>query len=263
MSVDIMHAVSNEFGKARGGKVGDPSGKEVTYGKWYAKNSRGQTWAYYIEILDPVLAENAARMAEQIVDNPGIGYGQEGDLRGTLYSVAKANGGNVTTIWATCDCSSMILAIFALLVPGFSPYGSTATMLKNFQKFPSLFRIYADQEHLFYDDYATRGGVYLRTGHVLMVLSNGRKAGTTFPEEDEDDSLPASAPICKIVMDGIKEWCNVRQGPGTDTKIIGHAKVNEVFDVYTVLDEWYCIDYRGKRGYIYYELASEKREGNV
>lgn len=260
MSVAIMHAVANEFGTARGGQVGDPSNKEVVYGKWYAKNRNGQTWAYYIEVLDARIAEAAARMAEQIVENPGIGYGQEGDLRGTLYTEALKHG-NVTDIQATCDCSSMILAIFALLIPGFSPKGNTGSMLTNFQKFPNIFRIYRDPEHLFYDDYAKRGGVYLRVGHVLMVRSNGRKARTSsIPEMP----VPVPAPVLgQVVMDGIKQWCNVRSGPGKENPKIGIAKVNEVFELLGVDEEWYHINFHGRDGWVFYEFASEMLKGNV
>ena len=260
MAVKMAHAVKNDLGTARGGKIGDPSGTEVTYGKWYAKNKNGQTWTYYIQVLDPVLAEKAARMAEQIVDNPGIGYGQESDLRGTLYIEAKKHG-NVTEIWATCDCSSMILAIFALLIPGFSPSGSTATMLKNFQQFPELFRVHRDEEHLFSDDCAQRGGVYLRVGHVAMILSNGPKADVS-PLPEEEEPMPTKV-ICQIIMDGIKLWCNVRESPSKDSRKVGIARAKEIFDVFAIEDEWYAIDFHGRLAYVFYDLASEIREGNV
>jgi uncharacterized protein YgiM (DUF1202 family) len=68
--------------------------------------------------------------------------------------------------------------------------------------------------------------------------------------------------VGQIVVDGIKKWCNVRSGPGTENSKIGKAYVNEVFDVYGVEEEWYKINYHGKVGYIWYELVSEKLEGH-
>ena len=260
MAVDIAHAVATEFGTPRGGALGDQA-NEVRFAKWYAKNSKGAVWTRHIRPLDPVLADKAATMAEVIVRNQGIGYGQESDLRLTLYEEASKPGADLRTIRATCDCSSMILAIFALLIPGFSHRGATVNMENNFKRFPKQFAISADPQLLNTDDYARRGDIYLRPGHVLIVLSNGRKAG-----KPAQAVAPAPAPAPaegKIIMDGIKKWCNVRKGPGTQYERIGIAKVNEIFTVTGVEEEWYAIDFHGRPGYVYYELASEMLKGNV
>ena len=261
MPVKIAHAVMNELKKAKGGAIGDQGG-EVVFAKWYAKNKNGIGWRYRIRPIDPRIAEAAAQMAETIVENQGIGYGQEDALRNTIYDAAVANGGSFSGIQATCDCSSMMLAIFALLIPGFSYRGNTGSMLDNFKKFPHLFEISRDESVLGSDLYARRGDLYLRTGHVLMVVSNGAKAGA-LPIIDTDDDEEVGITICDIIMDGISKWCNVRYGPGTNYEKIGIARVNEVFHAFEVLEEWYGIDFHGRRGYVFYEYASEVREGNV
>ena len=108
------------------------------------------------------------------------------------------------------------------------------------------------------DRTARRGDIYLRPGHVLIVVSNGSQVDTT-PVE-----IPrADASVPRIIVDGIKRWCNVRSGPGTENPKIGIAKVNEVFDLLGVEEEWYHINFHGKDGWVYYEYASEMLKGNV
>ena len=257
MAVKIAHAVVNDKGTTKGGLIGD-QGQEIRFDKWYAKNKNGATWTHRIRPRDPVIAERAARMAEIIVLNQGIGYGQDAELRNTLYTEAIKPGADLSRIVATCDCSSMILTIFALLIPGFPHVGSTATMAAQFGKFPQYFEISADEQVLGSDRTARRGDIYLRPGHVLIVLSNGSQVDTA-PVE-----IPrADASVPRIIVDGIKRWCNVRGGPGMENPKIGIAKRNEIFTLYGVDKEWYHIDFHGKEGWIFYELASEMLEGNV
>ena len=258
MAVDVAHAIANEFGTAKGGAVGDQK-NEVRFGKWYAKNDKGAVWTRHIRPLDPAIAERAASMAEIIVRNQGIGYGQEGDLRLTLYEEGSKPSADLQTLRATCDCSSMILAIFAWLIPGFSHQGGTANMEYNFKKFPAQFAISADPALLNTDHYARRGDIYLRPGHVLIVLSNGVKA----TEYAQIVVPPMNTVIGKIIMDGIQKWCNVRSGPGTENAKIGIARVKEIFTCYGVEEEWYHIDFHGKDGWVFYEFASEMLKGNV
>lgn len=257
MAVDIAHAVSTEFGTAKGGQLGD-QGQEIRFAKWYAKNSRGATWTHRIRPRDPAMAERAAQMAEIVVRNQNIGYGQEAHLRNTIYDEAIKAGGDLSRITATCDCSSMLLTIFALLIPGFPHIGSTATMAAQFGKFPQYFEISADEQVLGSDLTAKRGDMYLRPGHVLIVLSNGRQAEVSTPPV-----MPPPAGTKQIIVDGIKMWCNVRSGPGKENPKIGIAKVNEVFELLGVDEEWYHINFHGRDGWLYYEFASEMLKGNV
>ena len=260
MAVDIAHAVANEFGTTKGGQIGDQS-NEIRFAKWYAKNSKGATWSLHIRPRDPRIAELAAQMAETVVRNQNIGYGQEADLRNTIYTEAIKAGGDLSCIKATCDCSSMILTIFALLLPGFPHIGSTATMPSIFAKFPQHFILSKDEQFLDTDLRAKRGDIYLRTGHVLIVLSNGRQADSTPISGSPVAEMPSTN--ARVIMDGIKRWCNVRGGPGMENPKIGIAKRNEIFTLYGVDKEWYHIDFHGKEGWVYYEFASEMLKGNV
>lgn len=269
MAVKIAHAVANEFGTIKGGKVGD-QGNEVRFGKWYARNKKGAAWTCRIRPRDPSMAERAAQMAETVVLNQGIGYGQEGELRNTIYDEAIKAGGDLSQITATCDCSSMLLTIFALLIPGFPHIGNTSSMAAQFARFPKYFEISRNEQDLDTDLYAKRGDMFLRVGHVLIVLSNGAQSGVSvaptapaYAQPEPEPEVHEDTPITHIIMDGIKKWCNVRSGPGTEYDKIGIAKVNEIFDVYETLDEWYRIDFHGKPGWVFYEFASEMLEGNV
>lgn len=256
MGVEIMHAVANEFDKAKGGAIGDQA-NEIRFGKWYAKNENGATWSLHIRPRDPAIAERAAQMAETVVLNQGIGYGQDSELRNTLYDEAVKAGGDLSRIRATCDCSSMILTIFALLIPGFPHIGNTASMFEIFARYPQHFILSKDEQMLGSDLRARRGDIYLRKGHVLMVRTNGRQADVATVV------APAASAGLKVVVDGVKKWCNVRSGPGTENPKIGIAKVNEVFDLLGVEEEWYHINFHGKDGWVYYEYASEMLKGNV
>ena len=92
------------------------------------------------------------------------------------------------------------------------------------------------------------------------ALDNSTEEHT--PEEQADN--PADEPVvCRIVVDGIKNWCNVRNGPGLECDIIGRAKKNDVYDAFGVEEEWYRINYKGRIGYIFGDLVSEVRKGNV
>ena len=260
MAVKIAHAVVNDKGTTKGGLIGD-QGQEIRFDKWYAKNKNGATWTHHIRPRDPVIAERAARMAEIIVLNQGIGYGQDAELRNTLYTEVIKPGADLSRIVATCDCSSMILTIFALLIPGFPHIGSTATMPSIFAKFPQHFILSKDEQFLDTDLRAKRGDIYLRTGHVLIVLSNGRQADSTPISGSPVAEMPSTN--ARVIMDGINKWCNVRSGPGTENPKIGIAKVNEVFDLLGVEEEWYHINFHDKDGWVYYEYASEMLKGNV
>ena len=54
MSVKIAHAIGDENGKARGGKAGDQTGKEILVTNWY-KRTGG--WEVYLECTDKALAK--------------------------------------------------------------------------------------------------------------------------------------------------------------------------------------------------------------
>ncbi|HWQ98937.1 MAG TPA: SH3 domain-containing protein [Clostridia bacterium] len=252
MSIDIGHAVMDESGKTVGLTSGDQTGKEITVAKWYAKNKAGRTWKYYLECTDPAMAERAAQYMEQICADSSFGYTQDKVRRWSGYHAIVANGGAITGAQGDFDCSTLIFSCYILAGLEIEPDGYTGNLRAKFLA-SDKFKSYADASHISSDALATRGGIYLRDGHVLMAL------------EDGSGAVPATTEkvIGRIIVDEIKKWCNVRSGPSLEHTIIGRANKNAVYDMYGVEEDWYRINYNGSVGYIFGDLASEILEGNV
>lgn len=252
MSIRIGHAVMDELGKIIGATPGDQTGKEIALSTWYAKNKAGRIWKYYLECTDRAMAERAAQYMEQICADSSFGYTQDKVRRWSGYHAIIANGGVVSGARGDFDCSTLIFTCYILAGANIEPDGYTGNLRARFLA-SGKFRLFSDTAHLSSDALATRGGIYLRDGHVLMALESG----------DGDATIATEKVIGKIVVDEIKKWCNVRSGPSLEHTIIGRANKNDVYDIYGVEEDWYRINYKGGVGYIFGDLASEILEGNV
>jgi hypothetical protein len=252
MSIKSGHAVMDEFGKTVGLTPGDQTGKEITVAKWYAKNKSGRTWKYYLECTDRAMAERAAVYMEQICADSAFGYTQDPVRRWDGYRSIVANGGVVSGARGDFDCSTLIFTCFILAGADIEPDGYTGNLRTRFLA-SGKFKSYSDTAHTGSDALATRGGIYLRDGHVLMALEDGNGVVTVSSEKV----------VGRIIVDEVKKWCNVRSGPSLEHTIIGRANKNDTFDVYGVEEDWYRINYKGSVGYIFGDLASEIMEGNV
>jgi len=255
MSIRIGHAVMDELGKTIGATPGDQTGKEIAISTWYAKNSAGRVWQYYLECTDSVMAECAAQYMEQIGADNAFGYSQDKVRRWDGYRSIMAVGGNVSGAHGDFDCSTLAISCFILAGLSIAPDGYTGNLRSKLLA-TGKFKSYSDSVHISTDKLAKRGGIYLRNGHVLMVLEDGNSASDT----SEKSSLKV---VGKIIVDEINKWCNVRSGPGLEYTIIGRAKKNDTYSLYGVVEDWYQIDYNGSGGYIYCDLASEVLPGNV
>jgi hypothetical protein len=255
MGIRIGHAVMDELGKTIGATPGDQTGKEVTISKWYAKNSAGRVWQYYLECTDSAMAERAARYMEQICANDAFGYSQGKTQRWDGYRSIKANSGIVSGARGDFDCSTLVISCYIFAGLNLTPDGYTGNLRIKLLA-TGKFKSYSDSGHIGTDKLAKRGGVYLRSGHVLMALEDGSGAGGT----TEANNLKV---VGKIIVDEINKWCNVRSGPGLEYTIIGRAKKNDTYSVYGVVEDWYQIDYNGSVGFIFGDLASEVLPGNV
>ena len=192
---------------------------------------------------------------EQICADNAFGYSQGKTQRWDGYRSIKANDGMVSGVNGDFDCSSLVISCYILAGLNMEPTGYTGDMHTRLIA-TGKFKSYSDSAHLSTDKLAKRGGIYLRSGHTLMALEDGRGAGTA--SETSDMKVAG-----KIVVDEINKWCNVRSGPGMEYTIIGKAKKNEVYSVYGVVEGWYEIDYNGSIGFIFGDLASEVLPGNV
>ena len=257
MAIRIGHAVMDELGKTIGATPGDQlqlKGKkteEIGISTWYAKNSAGRVWKYYLECKDSAMAERAVEFMEQICRDSAFGYSQGKAQRWSGYLAIKANGGKVSGGSGDFDCSTLIFSCYILAGLNAEPDGYTGNLRAKFLA-TGKFKSYSDSAHIGSDKLARRGGIYLRDGHVLMALEDGNSTETT-----------AETVVGKIVVDGVKQWCNVRSGPGLEYTILGRAKKDEVFALYGVDEGWYQISFNGSVGFVFGDLASEVLPGNV
>lgn len=174
MAVLIGNASIDERGKAKGGLAGDQTGKEVCTRNWYDKD-----WDAVLRPKATALAENSARICEQLCDCENVGYDQ--NQRNTLWNAYKKTGKVVPTTKVECDCSSF-MTYCAILGGANVIYGSnaptTSTMVAKFSKNGS-YEVLTDKKYTESPDYLKRGDILVKKGsHTVMVLSDGSKANT-------------------------------------------------------------------------------------
>lgn len=172
MAVMICHASIDERGKAKGGLAGDQTGKEVCTRSWYDKG-----WNCVLRPKTSALAENSARIAENIADNPNVGYDQ--NQRNTLWNEYKATGKISPTTKVECDCSSF-MTYCAILGGANIPYGTnapTTSTMESVFKNSGAYEVLTDKKYTESSDYLKRGDILLKKGsHTVMVISDGSKA---------------------------------------------------------------------------------------
>lgn len=174
MAVLIGNASIDERGKAKGGLAGDQTGKEVCTRTWYDKD-----WDAVLRPKTVALAENSARICEQICADEHTGYGQ--DQRNTLWNAYKQTGKVIPTKNVECDCSSF-MTYCAILGGANITYGSnaptTSTMVSVFKN-SGCYEVLTDKKYTESPDYLKRGDILVKKGsHTVMVLTDGAKANT-------------------------------------------------------------------------------------
>jgi len=173
MSVKIGSARIDENGRAKGGRAGDQTGKEVSTQSWY-KHAKG--WRVF-RAKDPAVAEKIAQDMQWACDNSHIGYDQGQRL--TLYDVSKPLGFNCNKVRENCetDCSALVrvcCAYAGVKLPNFRTPTEPAALLDS-----GAFTELKGAKYTDSDKYLRRGDILVtRTqGHTVVVLSNGSKAG--------------------------------------------------------------------------------------
>lgn len=171
MSVKIGHSSIDENGKARGGKAGDQSKKEVCVRSWYNK-----PWDFVLRPIDPDLAERSAVACEKGCANDLIGYDQ--NERNTLNTVAKSVDYDLEKINVECECDcSSFMTVCAIAGGSKVIYGSnaptTSTMKSAFTK-SGDYDVLTAKKYLSSDTYLKRGDILVKAGsHTVMVLEDG------------------------------------------------------------------------------------------
>lgn len=172
MAVMVGSARSDERGKAKGGKAGDQTGKEVSTQAWYL-HSKG--WRVF-RCKDPHKAGMITEDMAWACANKRIGYDQS--QRNTLYNLAKKVGFNCAKITTNCetDCSALVrvcCAYAGIMLSDFNTGTEPSVLLKS-----GYFEELTGTKYTKSSDYLRAGDILVTKtkGHTVIILTNGKKA---------------------------------------------------------------------------------------
>ena len=220
--VSICHASIDENGKAKNGKAGDQTGKEVCIRSWYDK-----PWNCVIRFHDPTMREKVAIAMCNAAKNDHIGYDQ--NQRNSLLNAVRKLGydpRNATSDVET-DCSALVtlaciyagIAESALVVAGNS---ATTSTLKSRLKATGEVTVFTAKEYTKDTKKLLRGDILLSEGHHVAVVVSGDLI------DNSDRSLEQ---VAKDVIAGKYGTGSYRrtalQAEGWNYSIV-QAKVNEL-----------------------------------
>lgn len=266
MAVMIGNAVCDENGKAKGGKPGNQTGKELRIQAWY-KNSKG--WRVF-RAKSSEVADKLAWDCKAACENMAIGYNQS--KRNTLYTAAKPFGfdcAKVTTP-CECDCSSLVrvcLMYAGVKVTDFNTASEAARLLATGQFDELTEAKYTDESA-----YLMKGDILVTKtkGHTAIVLNDGPKtAHDPEPEPPTPPDPPEPEPDKYVLVVGKSVRVHKYPRIATKTLWIAHnAKWykehhhTERADMYKVLDiadnGWYHIQVLGDPSHTGYITNKEK-----
>lgn len=204
MSVRIGHASGDENGKARGGKAGDQTGKEVCIRNWYNKG-----WKVLLRAKDPAVRKKIAQSCIAACKNDNSGYDQGG--RNTLLQEAQKVDWDFAEIDTPneADCSS--LATACVQAAGVDVWdGGNAHTTQTLERAliaTGAFEALRDEKYLTGTDYLLEGDILLKPGsHVVMVLDNGELAEIV-PDPDTDAATDGCAVYMPVLAKGMSGDC--------------------------------------------------------
>lgn len=204
--IKIGHASIDENGKVIGGKTGDQTGKEICTRNWYSK-----PWNVYLECTDENLADKAAKYMEQICQDDNYGYDQGQRLTG--YNSIVDNKGKVKGGKGEFDCSSLVASCYKLAGLNIS-HALTTRNLRSALLATGKFKAYTGAKYIKSDEYAKRGGIYLKEGsHVVMALEDKQieKPGTNeYYIVKPGDTLSKIAKAHNTTVDSLIKLNNIK-----------------------------------------------------
>lgn len=233
----IAEAYSDENKKARGGKRGDQTGREIRVTDWYKRDGG---WEVYIECTDPLLAEAAAYNAEMIAQDDKFGYNQSDRWSG--YDAIVAGGSIDEAEVGDFDCSSHVLASYILAGLKAKPEGYTGNLERILLE-TGKFKAYRDPAHLNSAALARKGGIYLTPkAHVLMVLEDGGGIVETVQTVLQPQA-PTPTTGKRVYAKGSVK---VRTAPIDGAKITTLQKGESL----PYVGVWYVVELNGERAFI-------------
>lgn len=239
--VYIGNAVCDENGKAKGGKPGNQTGKELRIQQWYL-NKKG--WIV-LRPKDPEIAKKLAEDMKAACENMAIGYNQS--KRNTLFEAAKKVGFDCSKVTelCECDCSSLVRVCCyyaGIDVMSFTTANEVVRLMRK-NKFIEL----TDSKYTDQCGYLRMGDILVtRTkGHTAIVLNDGVHVNPDDPPEPEP---PAPTKIIIKVHGSV----HVRMGNGPIYPTIGTAWNCELPYLGQAIDYpyWYSTVFNGKPGFI-------------
>lgn len=197
MAALISHASSDENGKAKGGKAGDQTGKEVCIRSWYNK-----PWNCVIRFTDASMREKIAQCMENAAKNNHIGYDQ--NQRNTLLAKARKYNYDVSKVTEDCETDCSALVSVACMYAGIPEsiltlHGNCATTrtLKAILKASGEVDIFTTPLYVSKPDRLIRGDILLKEGaHVAVVVEGNdlAKIGTISDVSTKGNTNPYEEP---------------------------------------------------------------------
>lgn len=182
MSVMIAHASIDENGRAKGGKAGDNTGKEVCIRTWYSK-----PWGCVIRFKDAKMAEKVAACMEMAANNNHIGYDQ--NQRNTLLTKARKYNYNVSKVAEDCETDCSALVSVACMYAGIPESmltlnGNCATTrtLRPILKASGEVEIFTTPLYTSKVDKLKRGDILLKEGAHVAVVVKGNQSTKSLDE---------------------------------------------------------------------------------
>lgn len=222
MTVRIGHAVMDERGKARGGKPGDNTGREVIIGNWYDEG-----WNVVLRPKDSAVAEKIAVAMEQTCLNDAIGYNQGN--RTTLYREAVKHDFKLNEIkqLCECDCSSLVSVCVNAAGVNVSKDIYTGNMVKALLA-TGTFEKLTEQKYLSSSDYLQRGDILVHEGsHTAVALDNG----SNYQTEANCGSSDFFVTVTAFML-------NVRADANAKSKIVKTISKNKTVHITKSKDGW-------------------------
>ena len=234
MSVTICHASIDENRKAKYGKAGDQTGKEVCTRTWYNK-----PWDFMLRYKDASVAKQAAKIAKKLANSNLVGYDQSS--RNTLYQQLKKNDFNVDKYIASkvkteTDCSAFMYAVWCCLIPSMRSDNNAPTTSTMKSKFTANgFTVYTNSKYITTDEYLLPGDILDEAGsHTVMAITAGSKTNSSSIPVTPT-SVTSKVPYNVIIT---ASALNVRKGPSTSYAIVTTIHKNEVYGIIEERNGW-------------------------
>lgn len=236
--VRIGSARIDENGKAKGGKAGDQTGREVSTQDWY-KHNKG--WRVF-RAKDPKRAEMIAQDMQWACDNKHIGYDQGQRL--TLYEVAQKVDFNCLRVEKNCetDCSGLVrvcCAYAGIMLPNFRTPTEPKALLES-----GYFEEMKGGKYTDHSNYLRRGDILVTKtqGHTVVVLTSGKDADIPTPD-------PETFQHVEVIGGSVY----VRTAPNVETgKILGVVHKGDILEYQGIQSSggWYLVIYKNQNAWI-------------